>query len=68
MAVTRHDGQHEMAAGVPLLQTHNDDIPDDDLGDEIGADVTLDLSNTDGWFIWGLTFSAGISGLLFGYE
>lgn len=27
-----------------------------------------DLSYSEGWFIWILTFSAGISGLLFGYE
>lgn len=33
-------------------------------------DETLDpdLSYSEGWFIWILTFSAGISGLLFGYE
>lgn len=32
--------------------------------------VSKKLESTDsgGWFIWALTFSAGISGLLFGYE
>lgn len=32
--------------------------------------VSKQLESTDagGWFIWALTFSAGISGLLFGYE
>lgn len=27
-----------------------------------------DVAGTLGWFVWGLTFSAGVSGLLFGYE
>jgi SP family myo-inositol transporter-like MFS transporter 13 len=27
-----------------------------------------ELRYVGGWFIWALTFSAGISGLLFGYE
>lgn len=26
------------------------------------------INSPGGWFIWALTFSAGISGLLFGYE
>lgn len=33
-----------------------------------GNIVTSELSYAGGWFIWILTFSAGISGLLFGYE
>lgn len=33
-----------------------------------GDIVTSELSYAGGWFIWILTFSAGISGLLFGYE
>lgn len=37
-----------------------------DQGDYEIIDPELEYSG--GWFIWALTFSAGISGLLFGYE
>lgn len=30
--------------------------------------LASELQYSGGWFIWTLTFSAGISGLLFGYE
>lgn len=33
-----------------------------------GANGDIVTSELSGWFIWILTFSAGISGLLFGYE
>lgn len=49
---------------APLLtaDTTSPDIPDDDDA------VPSTLNHSEGWFIWVLTFSAGISGLLFGYE
>ena len=39
-------------------------LPEDDV-DVVRAP---ELRYVGGWFIWALTFSAGISGLLFGYE
>lgn len=30
--------------------------------------VDESILGSPGWFIWALTFSAGVSGLLFGYE
>lgn len=49
---------------APLLtaDSTSSDIPD---GDDA---VPPTLHHSEGWFIWVLTFSAGISGLLFGYE
>lgn len=38
---------------------------DDEADDAVSAS---ELQYSGGWFIWSLTFSAGISGLLFGYE
>jgi hypothetical protein len=52
------------AAAAPLLAANNSDESQDDStlqGDRIG-------SSSGSKFIWSLTFSAGISGLLFGYE
>jgi hypothetical protein len=47
---------------APLLASA-DTSPDHD--DEV---LASELNYSGGWFIWILTFSAGISGLLFGYE
>ena len=41
------------------------DLTDDESSTELSYPES---SYTGGWFIWILTFSAGISGLLFGYE
>jgi SP family myo-inositol transporter-like MFS transporter 13 len=49
---------------APLLASA-DVCPDFRDADEA---LDSDLSYSGGWFIWILTFSAGISGLLFGYE
>lgn len=49
---------------APLLAPA-DTSPDYDSNEDI---VAPKPSHTSGWFIWVLTFSAGISGLLFGYE
>ncbi|KAJ5653470.1 hypothetical protein N7490_000473 [Penicillium lividum] len=49
---------------APLLAP-TDASPDFRDDDEI---LDSELSYSGGWFIWILTFSAGISGLLFGYD
>lgn len=49
---------------APLLVAADPSL-DHDLDDETSAP---ELSYSGGWSIWILTFSAGISGLLFGYE
>ena len=64
MIMTEHDPSD---ANAPLLSSdavtshshqHDDDVTTPDL----------ELGYSGSWFIWILTFSAGISGLLFGYE
>lgn len=63
---SREDPEH-ISSNAPLLssdESHGDryhDTEDEVLPAPIPA-------TSDGWFIWFLTFSAGISGLLFGYE
>lgn len=56
-----NDEPDQLGAHAPLLTPT--ETPDDD--DEA---LTSELQYSGGWFIWILTFSAGISGLLFGYE
>ena len=52
------------SAEAPLMRQDSVDVQnDDDIGDLREQDLT-----SPSWFIWALTFSAGISGLLFGYE
>ncbi|KAJ5934681.1 hypothetical protein N7466_004228 [Penicillium verhagenii] len=51
---------------APLL-TPNDTSSDFNVDDHDEI-LDFDLSYSEGWFIWVLTFSAGISGLLFGYD
>lgn len=56
-------------AAEPLIGP--DDVPRDDGADiDVDADVDVDESALvkPGRFIWVLTFCAGVSGLLFGYE
>lgn len=62
----------DSSAHEPLI---NDDarLPLSDESDaesELGGDDDLDETKlvSPGKFIWALTFSAGVSGLLFGYE
>lgn len=58
--------QRDETDHAPLLAA-TDASPDYD--DEAGDDgPASELKYSGGWFIWSLTFSAGISGLLFGYE
>lgn len=47
---------------APLLAPAD---PSPDHDDEV---LPSELNYSGGWFIWILTFSAGLSGLLFGYE
>jgi hypothetical protein len=51
---------------APLLAP-TDASPDYDHEADDGVPAS-ELQYSGGWFIWSLTFSAGISGLLFGYE
>jgi SP family myo-inositol transporter-like MFS transporter 13 len=56
---------------APLLTpTDHDHDHDGDLSPDPADNVDLapELEYAGGWFIWILTISAGISGLLFGYE
>lgn len=58
---------------APLIDdrpvSHNDDDDDDD-GDDNNNSVSRHENGASSLnaFIWALTFTAGISGLLFGYE
>lgn len=54
-----HSGPH-----APLLASA-DTFPGQDHDDQA---LASELHYSGGWFIWILTLSAGISGLLFGYE
>ena len=61
MRVEADDG-----AAEPLIRRENEE-----LGDEHEEQISCSDDDNDvklGWFIWILTFSAGVSGLLFGYE
>lgn len=53
--------QDPSGPSAPLLASS----PDHDTEQET---LAPELQYSGGWFIWALTFSAGISGLLFGYE
>ena len=58
---------------VPLLSSdetiqHGRYHDHDDNDDSGNARLRSEQGYTGGWFVWILTFSAGISGLLFGYE
>ncbi|CAI7641811.1 unnamed protein product [Penicillium glandicola] len=64
--MTAADEQDQSGPHAPLLTSsrassdHGDNDHDESLASE--------LEYSGGWFIWALTFSAGISGLLFGYD
>jgi SP family myo-inositol transporter-like MFS transporter 13 len=63
--MTGTDEQGLSGANSPLLAP-SDSSPD--YGGNSDENLTSELQYSGGWFIWALTFSAGISGLLFGYE
>lgn len=64
--------EHDQAGpSAPLLSSdaagelHHEGDHDDHYSRAI---IDPGINSSGGWFIWALTFSAGISGLLFGYE
>ncbi|RHZ56760.1 putative MFS myo-inositol transporter [Aspergillus thermomutatus] len=66
--MNRGDANEELAPDAPLLPTEQAAI-DDNRHDAADSQIlSLDLGDSGGLFIWALTFSAGISGLLFGYD
>jgi SP family myo-inositol transporter-like MFS transporter 13 len=60
------DEQDQSGPHAPLLASSRPSSDHDDLEHE--ESLASELEYSGGWFIWALTFSAGISGLLFGYE
>lgn len=64
--MTGADEQDNSGPNAPLLTpAYTPDHGHEDHGNE---GLASELEYSGGWFIWALTFSAGISGLLFGYE
>ncbi|KAH1493816.1 hypothetical protein LV164_007548 [Aspergillus fumigatus] len=66
--MNRGDANDELAPDAPLLSTEQVGV---DGTAHFAADsqsLSLDLRDSGSLFIWALTFSAGISGLLFGYD
>ena len=64
--MTGADEQDLSGPNAPLLASSltSPDHEDNDHDERLSTE----LEYSGGWFIWALTFSAGISGLLFGYE
>lgn len=65
--------EDEDAANAPLIGTNNQADPSDPWVPQVHDERTNALSReqdltSPNAFIWSLTFAAGISGLLFGYE
>ncbi|EAW10073.1 putative MFS myo-inositol transporter [Aspergillus clavatus NRRL 1] len=65
--MNRGDANDQSAPDAPLLLSHHSAIADA-LIDANNRPSNLDSEHSGGLFIWALTFSAGISGLLFGYD
>ncbi|KAJ5757878.1 uncharacterized protein N7511_006572 [Penicillium nucicola] len=64
--MTISDEQDTSGPNAPLLASpYARDHGHEDHGNE---SLASELEYSGGWFIWALTFSAGISGLLFGYD
>jgi SP family myo-inositol transporter-like MFS transporter 13 len=66
--MNRGDANDELAPGAPLLPTEQAAVDDTRRDSADSQTLSLDLGDSSSLFIWALTFSAGISGLLFGYE
>jgi hypothetical protein len=64
--MTDADELDNSGSNAPLLAPAY--TPDHDHEDHGNEGLASELEYSGGWFIWALTFSAGISGLLFGYE
>ncbi|KAL8943104.1 MAG: hypothetical protein Q9216_001304 [Gyalolechia sp. 2 TL-2023] len=58
----------ELAAEVPLMQ--GPESPGDSLEEDLAASITSEErhATSPSAFIWSLSFAAGISGILFGYD
>lgn len=61
--MTSAEEQDVSGPNAPLLPS-----PSSENDTEYDESLACALEYSGGWFIWALTFSAGISGLLFGYE
>lgn len=64
--MTGADEQDQSGPHAPLLASSH--AYSDHDGNDHDESLASELEYSGGWFIWMLTFSAGISGLLFGYE
>ncbi|KAJ5501650.1 hypothetical protein N7453_006467 [Penicillium expansum] len=64
--MTGADEQEQSGPHAPLLASSHASSDHDDNGHD--ESLASELEYSGGWFIWALTFSAGISGLLFGYD
>ena len=62
--------EHDNAANAPLVQAEESlDSPSENYGNRDTLHRARDdRQNSPTTFIWALTFTTGISGLLFGYE
>lgn len=67
-AMSRGDEADRSDPNAPLLASDRAISPDNGDRDARASRSQIDIDYSGGWFIWALTFSAGISGLLFGYE
>ena len=56
--------EEDEAADAPLITDNEDDI----VQQSVRSDVQENDLTSPSAFIWALTFAAGISGVLFGYE
>ena len=65
--MNRGDADDQLAPDAPLLQSDHSAIVETH-NDTDNRQSDLDRERSGSLFIWALTFSAGISGLLFGYE
>lgn len=66
--MNRGDDNDRSDPNAPLLPSDAAAVNSPSHGDVGRSSTGLDTDFSGGWFIWALTFSAGISGLLFGYE
>ncbi|KAL4896309.1 general substrate transporter [Aspergillus ambiguus] len=67
--MNRGDENDRSDPNAPLLPSDGVTSPSSPAHGDIGqSSSTLAQEFSGGWFIWALTFSAGISGLLFGYD
>ena len=68
--MSRGDENERTGPNAPLLASDGAEHLHEDDYDSPNSSEIIDsgLEYSGSWFIWVLTFSAGISGLLFGYE